>query len=63
MTATTITSNDAHQSHAVDWTDTANDYYKTLLLRRGRIFNGVTGGGLGRRVGAEYYRTSTDNET
>jgi len=30
-TAATVTSNDTHESHAVDWTDTVDDYYKTTI--------------------------------
>lgn len=29
--AATVTSNDTHESHAVDWTDTVDDYYKTTI--------------------------------
>jgi len=30
-TAATVTSNDTHESHAVDWTDTVDNYYKTTI--------------------------------
>lgn len=30
-TTATVTSNNAHESHAVDWTDTVDDYYKTTI--------------------------------
>lgn len=42
-TAATVTSNDTHESHAVDWTDTVDDYYKTTIAaasavpRRARV--------------------------
>jgi len=35
--AAMVTSNDTHESHAVDWTDTVDDYYKTTILRRWRF--------------------------
>jgi len=42
-TAATVTSNNTHESHAVDWTDTVDDYYKTTIAaasavpRRARV--------------------------
>jgi len=30
-TGAAVTSNNTHESHAVDWTDTVDDYYKTTI--------------------------------